>query len=289
MKSAVGRKRKSLRLLFCGFGLLLSKALNDPAQAKMIIPISSFRLPQLTQKQEQYYSVKRKLETRFLEETGFLEPFVEESGFLEPSVEETRFLESQLEPQPSLTEQYWKQGEDKDEKFSLKNDKTKTKKKAFCSNQSLETLTTQLLQDLPSYANRASQRARHLNRMTDVFSYMVVAGRPEFERLPLNPSEYTTDAVTTVSAGVEQVFFTTLERQYRTGKAIELQLFHWLFLTRTESGWQFVMMFSQIGSYPKNKPPTPPQDSSNGIVAQGIKAWLRDCRAGSLHSASYKI
>ncbi|MEC4813718.1 MAG: hypothetical protein SAK29_10680 [Scytonema sp. PMC 1069.18] len=250
-------------LLFCGFELLVLKVLNEPAQAKIIISHSSFPFPQVTQPWEQYYSLQRKLETRFLEETGFLESNVEETGF----------LESQLEHQQSLNEQYWKQGEDR------------VKKKAFCSNQTLETLTKQFLQDLPSYANRASQRARRLNRMTDVFSYMVVAGRPEFERLPLNPGDYTRDKLTTVSEEVEQVFFTTLERRYTAGKAIELQLFHWLFLTRTKSGWQFVMMFSQIGSYPKNEPPTPPQDSSNGIVAQGIKAWLRDCRAGSLRSS----
>jgi hypothetical protein len=164
----------------------------------------------------------------------------------------------------------------------------KDQKISLCSNQSLETLTTQFLQDLPSYANRASQRARRLSRATEVFSYMVVAGRPEFEPLPLNPGDYTRDTLTTVSEGVEQVFFTTLERQYIAGKAIELQLFHWLFLTKTESGWQFVMMLSQIGSYPKNQPPTPPQDSSNGVVAQGIKAWLRDCRAGSLRSTDYR-
>ncbi|BDI16575.1 hypothetical protein ANSO36C_23770 [Nostoc cf. commune SO-36] len=52
--------------------------------------------------------------------------------------------------------------------------------KSLCSEQNLETLTIQLLQDLPSYTNRASQRARRLRRSSDVYSYMLVAGRPEF-------------------------------------------------------------------------------------------------------------
>ncbi|KYC36176.1 hypothetical protein WA1_41310 [Scytonema hofmannii PCC 7110] len=159
-------------------------------------------------------------------------------------------------------------------------------KKDFCSNQNLEALTTQMLRDLPSYANRASQRSRRLSRKNEVFSYIVVAGRPEFEPLPLNPSEHTVDSVKTQSEGVEQVFFTTLERQYVNGKAIQLQEFHWLFLTKAENSWLFVMMFSQIGSYPKNQPPTPPRDSSNGVIAQGISNWLRDCRAESVRGRS---
>lgn len=166
---------------------------------------------------------------------------------------------------------------------STQNVKTENRK---CSNQNLEALTTQLLQDLPNYANRASQRARRLSRATDAYSYMVVAGRPEFTPLPLNPSGYTADSVKTASDGVEQVFFTTLERQYTSGKAFQLQQFHWLFLAKTKSDWRFVMMFSQIGSFPKNQPPTPPRDSSNGVIAQGITAWLRDCQAGGVRVRS---
>ncbi|MFH7027430.1 MAG: hypothetical protein ACHBN1_19015 [Heteroscytonema crispum UTEX LB 1556] len=153
-----------------------------------------------------------------------------------------------------------------------------------CSDKNLELFLTPLLRDLPSYANRASQRARRLSRQTDVYSYVVVAGRPEFTPLPLNPSGYTTDAPKSASdEEVKQVFFTTLERQYTGRKAIELQQFHWLFLTKTKFGWRMVMMFSQIGSYPvQRKPTTPPRDSSNGIIAQAVNAWLRDCEAGSV-------
>ncbi|MEH2234150.1 MAG: hypothetical protein V7K71_31755 [Nostoc sp.] len=154
--------------------------------------------------------------------------------------------------------------------------------KSLCSEQNLETLTIQLLQKLPSYTNRASQRARRLSRSSQVYSYMLVAGRPEFIPLPLNLEEYSADASKSAASGVEQVFFTTLERQYIGKKVVELQQFHWLLLTKTKSGWQLVMMFSQAGSHSQQQPLSPPRDSSNGTVAQGVKAWLRDCEAGSL-------
>ncbi|MEH2208000.1 MAG: hypothetical protein V7K53_28660 [Nostoc sp.] len=154
--------------------------------------------------------------------------------------------------------------------------------KSLCSEQNLETLTIQLLQKLPSYTNRASQRARRLTRSSQVYSYMLVAGRPEFIPLPLNLEEYSADASKSAASGVEQVFFTTLERQYIGKKVVELQQFHWLLLTKTKSGWQLVMMFSQAGSHSQQQPLSPPRDSSNGTVAQGVKAWLRDCEAGSL-------
>ncbi|MGV0104898.1 hypothetical protein [Nostoc sp. DSM 114167] len=154
--------------------------------------------------------------------------------------------------------------------------------KSLCSEQNLETLTIQLLQKLPSYTNRASQRARRLSRSSQVYSYMLVAGRPEFNPLPLNLEEYSADVSKSAASGVKQVFFTTLERQYIDRKVVELQEFHWLLLTNTKSGWQLVMMFSQAGSYSQQQPLSPPRDSSNGTVAQGVKAWLRDCEAGSL-------
>ncbi|MHC5596482.1 MAG: hypothetical protein ACYTXC_11090 [Nostoc sp.] len=154
--------------------------------------------------------------------------------------------------------------------------------RSSCSEQNLETLTIQLLQDLPSYSNRASQRARRLRRSSDVYSYMLVAGRPEFAPLPLNLEKYSSDAAKSSASGVEQVFFTTLERQYIGKKAVELQEFHWLLLTKTKAGWQLVMMFSQIGSYSAQQPVSPPRNSSNGTVAQGVNAWLRDCQAGSV-------
>ena len=156
-----------------------------------------------------------------------------------------------------------------------------TPKKLACSQQKLEILTTKLLRDLPNYANRANQRSRRLARKTDIFSYVILAGRPEFTPLPLNPGNYTSASSDMTSPGVEQVFFTTLERRYIANKMLESQEFHWLLLTKTKSGWRKVMMFSQTGSSQSSKILTPPRDSSNGYIGQAIDTWLRDCRAGS--------
>ncbi|WP_445635748.1 hypothetical protein NSTC745_00528 [Nostoc sp. DSM 114161] len=166
--------------------------------------------------------------------------------------------------------------------FLAERENANTGAKSLCSEQDLETLTTRLLQDLPSYTNRAIQRARRRSRSADLYSYMLVAGRPEFTPLPLNLEEYSTDAPESSASGVEQVFFSTLQRQYINKKAVELQEFHWLLLTKTNNGWRLVMMFSQIGAYPKQQPPSPPRDSSNGAIAQGVQAWLRDCQAGTV-------
>jgi len=62
-----------------------------------------------------------------------------------------------------------------------------------------------------------------------------------------------------------------------------------LFLTKTKSDWRFVMMYSQTGLHPKNQPPTPPRDSSNGDIAQAVNAWLRDCQAGSVRMRSRNL
>ncbi|WP_228020424.1 MULTISPECIES: hypothetical protein [Sphaerospermopsis] len=157
-----------------------------------------------------------------------------------------------------------------------------------CSQQSLESLTTRLMLDLPSYANRVIQRSRRLSRSVDIYPYILVAGKPEFQNLPLSPGINTANNTANntnnyASQGVEQVFFTTLERQYVNKKAVELQQFHWLFLTKTTLGWQVVMMFTQTGEYPVKPPIAPPRDSSQGAIAQGVKLWLRDCEAGSVN------
>lgn len=163
------------------------------------------------------------------------------------------------------------------------------KSESLCSQQSLELITTNLLRDLPSYANRASQRARRLNRTGETFSYMLTAGRPEFKPLPLNPNVTSDDTAKTLSEGVEQVFFTTLERRYVGNLAVELQEFHWLLLTKTSTGWRKVMMFTQIGSFPVSKQvPSPPRDSSDGVIGQAVDAWLRDCKAGSVRTPFIK-
>ncbi|NJL38263.1 MAG: hypothetical protein HC899_17105 [Leptolyngbyaceae cyanobacterium SM1_4_3] len=142
----------------------------------------------------------------------------------------------------------------------------------------VESLTAMLLRDLPSYANRVSQRARNRERSLDVSGYVLLAGQPEFEPLSLGPGEYTPTALEDTPT---QVFFTTLERQYVSGEAVQFQHYHWLFLTQAESGWRFVLMLSQIGS-PPDEPPSPPTDTSNGVIGRAIQIWLRDCRSGDV-------
>ncbi|MFM6130923.1 MAG: hypothetical protein ACKPBV_19720, partial [Sphaerospermopsis kisseleviana] len=137
-----------------------------------------------------------------------------------------------------------------------------------CSEQSLETLIPQLMLDLPSYTNRVIQRSRRLSRNSETFSYILAAGKPEFASLPLNPGIDNGD--NNQVEGVKQVFFTTLERKYINKKAVELQEFHRLFLTKNNMGWNVVMMFSQTGEYPVKPPIAPPRDSSNGAIAQGV-------------------
>lgn len=140
----------------------------------------------------------------------------------------------------------------------------------------LQSLISLMLRDLPSYANRVSQRAYTDYRTPEVPGYMLIAGRPEYEPLPL-PVYESSD---TSHTDVQQVFFTTLERQYFSDKAFRLQHYHWLFLTQTGQGWRFVLMLSSIGNTETDDLPTPPQDSSQGVIAQAIRLWLRDCEAG---------
>lgn len=143
----------------------------------------------------------------------------------------------------------------------------------------LDSLFPMLLRDIPSYANRVSQRAypTHL-RLQNTPGYVLLATLPEFEPLPLVSREYTP----LQEDDTRQLFFTTLERQYVPGQSIQLQHYHWLFLTQTTQGWRLVLMFSRVGDIPANEPPTSPYDSSQGVIAQAIRLWLRDCQAGSI-------
>ncbi|MGQ4650449.1 hypothetical protein [Lyngbya aestuarii] len=148
----------------------------------------------------------------------------------------------------------------------------------------LETLITLIVRDLPSYANRVIQKARRLDRTVDNFSYVIVAGNPVFEPLPLGPNQLPFNSEEAADESVRQVFLTTLERKYIGGQAVEFQNFHRLFLTQTSEGWRLAMIFTQIGSSEAGQPPTPPMESTNGVVGQAISTWLRDCRAGTVRS-----
>ena len=159
-------------------------------------------------------------------------------------------------------------------------------KNNYCS-QEVESLTDILLKELPDYSNRVIQRTQNLNQEGGISTYIVAAGKGQLEPLDLPQIQYNTVA----TESTKQIFFTTLERQYITEnltaqlpktRKLERETYHWLFLTPTNHGWRMVTMFSRFGSAAQNNLPTPPQESSNGIIGQAIQLWLRDCRAGKI-------
>jgi len=139
----------------------------------------------------------------------------------------------------------------------------------------LETLVDRLLQDLPSYANRVIVRSGFFPNTKTPPGYalpqIILAGRPEFEPLPLNFED-------ALPENASQVFITTLERQYRGEKRVEIQQYHWLFLSKTENGWELVKIVSRYGTVADVRPLFG-QDSDKSEIAEAIRLWLRDCQA----------
>ena len=136
-------------------------------------------------------------------------------------------------------------------------------------------LTTQLLKDIPDYSNRVLKRTQDSHFDAGIDTYIVIAGQPELKPLNLPQIEYDP----TNPEAIKQIFFTTLERQYQNQQKIERETYHWLFVTMANDGWYLVTMFSRYGDAKKNMPPSPPIESSDGIIGQAVSLWLRDCRA----------
>src|SRR4028118_447 len=136
----------------------------------------------------------------------------------------------------------------------------------------LETLVARLLQDLPSYANRVIVRSGFSPKTSTPPGYalpqIILAGRPEFEPLPLNSGD-------ALPENASQVFITTLERQYRGGKRVEIQQYHWLFFTKTEKGWELAKIVSRFGTAADIRPLL--DRDSQSEIAEAIRLWLRDC------------
>jgi len=137
----------------------------------------------------------------------------------------------------------------------------------------LETLTSVMLEELPNYANRVIHSSQLLESTNSRFT--IIAGQPEFQPLELNQLQYTP----VLPENFQQVFFTTLERQYLNGRAVEIQNYHWLFLTQTANGWQMVMIFSRFGYTSQNRPPSPPRETSKSPIGQAVQTFLRDCNS----------
>ncbi|MGD1928836.1 MAG: hypothetical protein ACFB12_07980 [Leptolyngbyaceae cyanobacterium] len=146
----------------------------------------------------------------------------------------------------------------------------------------METLVTGLLRDLPSYTNRVAARSLPSDADRSGYGTMLLAGRAELEPLEISPQSFS-DTPLTSAETVQQVFFTTLERQYTATAVVNLEQYHWLFLTPVENGWRLVLIFSRVAPATTDRPPSPPQESSEGFVGQAVKLWLRDCRAGALY------
>ncbi|NES71741.1 MAG: hypothetical protein F6K24_44345, partial [Okeania sp. SIO2D1] len=102
------------------------------------------------------------------------------------------------------------------------------KPKSTCPENSddLEILMADLILDLPGYVNREIQRDRQSNE-DYLERNIVIAGRPEFEPLPIDDMPF-------FQEDINQIFLTTLERQYRDSQVVELQKFHWLFLRKSQ-------------------------------------------------------
>jgi len=146
--------------------------------------------------------------------------------------------------------------------------------------QALEPLVERLLQDLPTYTELAAGRSLELRSdRPSPFGTVILASEPDFEPIELAENPYGNR-----SEDVQQIFFTTLERQYWQGQPFSLQNYHWLFLAEADNGWYLSQMYSSVGSTSGGEfeTPTPPQESSKGIVGQAVTLWLRDCRAGAV-------
>lgn len=148
--------------------------------------------------------------------------------------------------------------------------------------QNIEALATLLTSNISEYANRVIKKTNIHSHKLDAFAnYIVTVGKPEIEPLPLQPYPSSID---NLPDDVQQIFFTSLERQYPNHQTmIETQSYHWLILTPTQDGWKLVMAFTKFG-YPHEDKfvVSPPRDTTNGIIGQAVKLWLKDCHYGTL-------
>jgi hypothetical protein len=145
--------------------------------------------------------------------------------------------------------------------------------------QKLADLAPKMLADLPSYTNRVVQRSiiNHTQNLL-VRNYVIIASNPELEPLPLINRQF----IPAFPDTSQQLFFTLLERQYATQRAIELQNHYWAFFDLTDQQWRLILLFSQSSSWDKNEPFGLTQESENSAIAQAINLWLRDCNAGAI-------
>ncbi|WP_413167118.1 hypothetical protein ACL6C3_10505 [Capilliphycus salinus ALCB114379] len=136
----------------------------------------------------------------------------------------------------------------------------------------LQTLLDEMLPDLPSYTNRVIER-RSNSRDSKRDTSILLAGKlDELEPLPFNVNlDYPDETFL--------VYLKTWQRQYYNNKVIRVQQYHWLFLRKSSSGWEFEKMFSKSSSYPRYGFYPVPGETSKSAIAEAIRLWLRDCKA----------
>lgn len=142
-------------------------------------------------------------------------------------------------------------------------------------------LSSQLVADISDYGNRVIQTSRRRDRNFAMMPiYIVTAGQPEFEELPLSNRSYGSNK----PSKIKQVFFTTLERHYLSDRRLEeTQNYHWLLLTSTDrGGWEMVMLLTRFGEVTQSEVISPPVDTTSGVVGEAVRLWLKDCRYGTL-------
>ena len=164
--------------------------------------------------------------------------------------------------------------------------KINTPQKHLQCPQELSELAQLMTNDISDYANRVIQKSSIYSHPLDFLpTYIITTSPAEIKPLPLNQSQFTSEIEITPE-DAQQIFFTSLERQYPNNKTmIETQNYHWLIMTLTHEGWNLAMAFTKFG-YPRQDKiiVSPPHDTTYGIIGQAVSLWLKDCRSGTLKS-----
>jgi hypothetical protein len=127
-------------------------------------------------------------------------------------------------------------------------------------------VSTEIAKDLQGYLTRTYTRLGFK-------SQVVAVGSPEIEPLPIAErdraiaSNQNTNQPAAPEVDPKQMFISLLERP--SGKLENTRKAYWLFLTNTRRGWRLAMVFTRIGN-------APPQDVSDGAIADAVRTWLRD-------------
>ncbi|MGB3491186.1 MAG: hypothetical protein WBA57_00555 [Elainellaceae cyanobacterium] len=146
----------------------------------------------------------------------------------------------------------------------------------------VEAIAPIMMRDIPDYGNRVSQRSRRSNRYFVPQSHILRAESLVFDSLDPRGDGLIPSEAELAANGLKSIFFTTLERQYLESDIVMLQHYHWTFLVETQEGWHLAFMYSRLGDFPTSDPPSPPRNSSQGVIAEAVRLWLRDCQAGAI-------